>query len=352
MSRAAWRGRSLRLALAVCVAVLAGCARPPAPDDARNLSEAELAQALTDAQARDGRAAFTALVCPRVMALGRDCGDVLHAVTEATAAPPRWPLATARPRLVFVGGLFAECLERWVPAFKDTIEALVAAGYDARTLTVAGRGTAVENAQTIAGAIAALPSDGRGLVVFGYSKGAVDVLEALVRHPDAMRAVSAMVTIAGAQNGSHLAESRADFYAGLGASLPFAGCARGTGAEVVELRRDARQAWWARFRGMIPVPVYSLVALPRPQRISPFLAAGAREIARFDPRNDGNIVWRDAIAPGSTLLGFVDADHWTIALPITAELPVLSPWFRDDVPRALLFEAAAAIAMSKSSASR
>jgi pimeloyl-ACP methyl ester carboxylesterase len=260
--------------------------------------------------------------------------------------PPPWPPAASRPRLFFVAGLFAECLDRWVPAFKDVIEDLVAAGFEATVLTVAGRGTAAANGDVIAAAMRALPADGRGAIVFGYSKGAVDVLEALVRHPEAMRPVGAVVTIAGAQNGSHLAESRGDVYGALVAGLPMAGCERGTGEEIAELRRDVRQAWWARHGRSIKVPIYSLVALPAPDRLSPFLTAGARELAQKDPRNDGNIVWRDAIAPGSTLLGLVDADHWTIALPLARELPLLAPLLSDDVPRSILFSAAVTIAMS------
>ena len=35
-------------------------------------------------------------------------------------------------------------------------------------------------------------------------------------------------------------------------------------------------------------------------------------LRRFDPLNDGNLLARDQIIPGSRLLGFLDADHWAV----------------------------------------
>jgi hypothetical protein len=40
------------------------------------------------------------------------------------------------------------------------------------------------------------------------------------------------------------------------------------------------------------------------------------------------------------LLGYVNADHWTVAIPVAEELPALAPWFPDEVPRTALVEAA------------
>jgi hypothetical protein len=63
-------------------------------------------------------------------------------------------------------------------------------------------------------------------------------------------------------------------------------------------------------------------------------------LAQVDPRNDGQVLWQDQITPGGHLLGYVDADHWAIALPVSEAHPELSFAFHDDVPRALLVRAA------------
>ena len=48
---------------------------------------------------------------------------------------------------------------------------------------------------------------------------------------------------------------------------------------------------------------------------------------------------RDAIVPGSYLLGYVHADHLAIALPLRQQLPGWLLVYRDEVPRATLIEA-------------
>lgn len=89
----------------------------------------------------------------------------------------------------------------------------------------------------------------------------------------------------------------------------------------------------------------SLVALPEPDRVSAVLRPGYRRIARLDPCNDGQVVWADAIVPGGTLLGYVNADHWAVALPIVRGAPpglrslAAAPVDRNGFPREVLLEA-------------
>jgi hypothetical protein len=40
-----------------------------------------------------------------------------------------------------------------------------------------------------------------------------------------------------------------------------------------------------------------------------------KQLARIDARNDGQLIYRDALLPGSTLLAFPNADHLAVALP-------------------------------------
>ena len=41
-------------------------------------------------------------------------------------------------------------------------------------------------------------------------------------------------------------------------------------------------------------------------------------------RNDGQLLAHDALIPNSTLLGYLNADHWAVALDIEDESPLLA----------------------------
>lgn len=43
----------------------------------------------------------------------------------------------------------------------------------------------------------------------------------------------------------------------------------------------------------------------------------------LDARNDGHVLYTDAIIPGSYLLGYFNADHWAVALPVARTVPKL-----------------------------
>src|SRR5262245_2319364 len=51
---------------------------------------------------------------------------------------------------------------------------------------------------------------------------------------------------------------------------------------------------------------------PGPERISPALAALHSALSAVDPRNDGRLLWYDAVVAPGWLLGYVNADHWAL----------------------------------------
>ena len=53
------------------------------------------------------------------------------------------------------------------------------------------------------------------------------------------------------------------------------------------------------------------------------------------------MIFYDALIPGSTLLGYVNADHWAIAMPISRDMPVVAQTLidRNNFPREVLLEA-------------
>jgi hypothetical protein len=87
--------------------------------------------------------------------------------------------------------------------------------------------------------------------------------------------------------------------------------------------------------------MYSVVTLPQPERISAILRPSADKLGRIDGRNDSQVLFYDQVIPGSTLLGYVNADHWAIVLPIARSRPTVASLLvtENAYPREALMEA-------------
>ena len=302
-------------------------------------------QVLTTAESarvRDLRGVYRTALCRRLPAAGPPCDEVLLELAGETSAPPTGPRAgvSRRYRIALVPGFLAECFAGIVRPFSEPMEDLARAGFDVHYLAVAGRGSSEENSLQLAQQLSALAPDPRSFIVFAHSKGLPDVLELVVRHPEAAGAVAAIVSVAGAINGSPLADRLHPVFRAWLSSLPLPQCRQGDGEEILGLRREARLDWWRRHRGEMSKPVFSLVAAPRSDRISPALMVTYQELAKIEPRNDGMLIWHDQIVPAGGLLGYVNADHLAVAMSFSRALPGLAFLFRDDIPRTALVEAA------------
>src|SRR5262247_2478373 len=64
----------------------------------------------------------------------------------------------------------------------------------------------------------------------------------------------------------------------------------------------------------ITVPIFSIVAVPKADRVSPILKQPHAKLAGIDPHNDGLLLWYDSIVARGYLLGYVNADHLAIAV--------------------------------------
>lgn len=341
------RSLTLRTSAAVLPALLmAGCAS--LPPDLYSPSTTPIALGSTsDFGVRDLRASYRAAVCRRISGADERCAEwLLELAGEDPAPPPRTalPPTTAdlaqRYRIAFVPGFLSECFERMARPFADTERALRDRGYTVDFFKTSGRGSAAVNARRLAGHFESLAPDPRPIILFAYSKGLPDTLAFIAAYPEAASRIAAVVSVAGAANGSPLADDLLTPYGNLVADLPLPGCEAGSGEEMHDLRRDVRLAWWREYGTQIRVPVFTLVAAPRPQNVSPGMRSTYRWLARIDPRNDGRLLWFDQVVPGSHLLGYANADHWTIAIPVTEALPRFGVLFQDGAPRTALVEGA------------
>jgi hypothetical protein len=330
-----------RATFSAFAAVLAGCAAPLL-DPYSASTVPVLLVGTADAGVRDLRAGYREAVCRRISSGDGACADVLLELAGEGDAPAVRTTGdiSQRFRIAFVPGFLSECFEGLARPFADAELALRGKGFAVDYFSVPGRGSTADNARRLARHFAALPDDPRLLILFAYSKGVPDVLDFIVRFPDAAKRIAAVVSVAGAFNGSPLADELLSPYRDWVAAFPLPGCDVGTGDELHDLRRDVRLAWWRDSGPAVKVPVFSLVAAPRPDHISPATLGSYRWLAKIDPRNDGKLLWYDQIVPRGYLLGYANADHWTVAIPVGTELPGPSFLFKDAVPRTALVEAA------------
>lgn len=305
--------RALCAAITACL--LAGCATEPMPVGGET---PPLPPAL--ASVHDLRGAYRAALCGRPDMGDDACVRTLYRFAGEVAAPRPPAADPTRYRLLFVPGFMATCFPS-IHSFADVVEAARALGYDAQVLDVGGRDGVAASADRLAALLARIPDDGRRIVIVGHSKGVVDALEMLAARPDPDSRVVAVLSIAGALQGSPLAERLHGVYHATLGVFPFAGCARGEGDPVGDLQPERRRAWWDRYGSRLPVPVYALVSVPELDRVSTTLLAPFGGLARTSRYNDGMLLAEGQVAAPVRLLGVVNADHITAGIPYPGNVP-------------------------------
>jgi dienelactone hydrolase len=333
---------------AVCL-MLAACAAPLVPYST-NTPPLVLAPAAR-AGVIDKRGRFREIYCAILEARPalpdyRRCEEALTRVGEepaGTAQPVE--LGPSRRHLVaaVVLGLGFDCIEEWLEPIGSVAEHVRRYGYDQVLVKVDALSSTQNNARQIRDAVLAMPPESgpARLVLIGYSKGAPDILDALVTFPEIRGRVAAVVSAAGAVGGSPLANDAAEYHANLLRHFPGAVCNAPDGTAVASLRPAARRAWLAANPLPADVRYYSLVTFPEPQRISAVLKSSYRKLARVDSRNDGQLIFYDQVIPGSHLLAYVNADHWSLAVPIARSHSTIGALFvtQNAYPREALLEA-------------
>jgi len=340
-----------RALAALACAALCACAGEPLVPYSPDTPPLVLAPA-AQAGVEDARARFREVYCAVLEARAgelpdyRPCEEALTRVgAEPAATGRRVDLGPSKRGLVAlaVPGIGYECFERWLNPPGTAVKHVRQFGYDAMWLKVDALSSSGNNARQIRDAVMAMPYEPGPprVVLIGYSKGAPDILEAIVAYPEIRSRIAAVVSAAGSVGGSALANDAEQYQADLLRHFPGATCGSGDGGGVASLRPATRQTWLSQNPLPREMRYYSLVTFPQPGRISSILVSSYDKLARIDARNDSQMIFYDQVIPGSTLVGYLNADHWALAVPINRTHDTIASLFvtQNAYPREALLEA-------------
>jgi hypothetical protein len=339
------------LVVVAAILVLNGCASRPLMPYSTDTTPLVLAPAIqSDKQDKRGR--FREIFCAVLEARKDSVPDYRpcdEALTTVGKEPPGTGkvvnLGQSQHRLVtlFVAGVGWSCFSDWLEPRNTVTTHVSQFGYDIANLYVDGLSSSTHNARQIRDAIMAMPQEGTQpeLILIGYSKGAPDILEAVVNYPEIRDRVAAVVSAAGSVGGSPLANDATQSQLNMLQHFPGAKCTPGDEGAMDSMRPATRKAWLAENPLPEGIPYYSLITFPEPERISSLLRGSYRKLGRVDARNDSQLIFYDQFIPGSTLVGYLNADHWAMAVPVARTHSIVGEVLVDQnhYPREALYEA-------------
>ncbi len=314
------RGTDLGRVLLLLLPLLAGCASPLLEYQLQG--PAAILQPVGSPSVGDGRPRFREIFCTLLERerSGENCQDYLHHLGDEAPPQTAAPLPDHDPRLrlLIVPGAMGECFGDDALPYPRAVAKLRQFDYKIDYLRVDGRSGTANNAAQIAEQLLRISlDDNEKLVLVGYSKGVSDTLQALADYPETAAKVTALASVAGSINGSPLANRYAGLFDLVLGHFPFNDCGLGDGQVVTSLQRDRRMSHLARHPPPTTVSYYSLGSFTEAGHIARLMRlVGHPDLSRADPRNDGQTLYHDQVIPGSTLLGYLNADHWAAAIPM------------------------------------
>lgn len=346
------RSQKVQIALAIMFGLmLCACSSQPEAPSVED-SAAEIADFIVLDELRDNRGRFREIFCAVLEAHGKELPDyrsceiaIKDTGPEAGATGASVALGTSntKPLVLLVPGLGWECFSEWLDLQYSAPKHLARFGYEVRAIPVDGLSSSSHNANQIKDYFdGLLPHDlARPIILAGYSKGTPDILEALVRYPQVAEKVTAVLSLAGSVKGSPLADEATQGQANLLTHAPGSRCEKGDEKAIQSLRTDVRQTWLAQNTLPSHVRYYSVVTYPDNDRVSWGLRKSHRVLSGVDARNDTQVLIYDQIIPRSTLVAFINADHWAIAVPVSRKHAFIGSTFvnHNDYPREALMEA-------------
>jgi pimeloyl-ACP methyl ester carboxylesterase len=244
---------------------------------------------------------------------------------------------------MIVNGLGSDCIANFIGAQTTVADHLAQFGHRVSEIKIEGLSSSARNAKIIRDAVMAMPAatDGKRIVLLGYSKGAPDILEAVATYPDLQQRVAAVVSLAGAVGGSPLVNTTPKSMLKMFQLIPGAECRLGDEGGLESLKPEVRKRWMANHSLPESIRYYSIVTYPDLEHISAAMKNTYNKLKQIDSRNDSQVIFYDQVIPGSTLMGYLNADHWAVAVPLNRSHAFISSTFvnKNAFPREVMNEA-------------